>query len=267
MTINHNKLKEANVLYINRFTVEFLKRFLQIFYKGFIWRGGLERLDALLMMLLPDYFGYTQEIVKKISQKYPDKFENKHVKEILPDIIHRTRFDLDSYQEQESLKIFRDITIEHLDRICFPKVSPLNTFEKAEKKLSKYLGLKKYQIKLITTFHILKKYNNFDEMLNCCNFYDIENIEKMCTCIGFKIEEYIEAKNILLEIGNFLDYVHNRISIEDASKGFLKNPVEKWDVIGKEGFFYALDNKINEWTGWNYVYNERGGFLGLWCTL
>ena len=67
-----------------------------------------------------------------------------------------------------------------------------------------------------------------------------------------------------MKIYIFLDYVHNRISIEDASKGFLKNPVEKWDVIGKEGFFYALDNKINEWTGWNYVYNERGGFLGLW---
>jgi SpoVK/Ycf46/Vps4 family AAA+-type ATPase len=50
-------------------------------------------------------------------------------------------------------------------------------------------------------------------MLNCCNFYDIENIEKMCTCIGFKIEEYIEAKNILLEIGIFRLDDNDRISL------------------------------------------------------
>ena len=62
----------------------------------------------------------------------------------------------------------------------------------------------------------------------------------------------------------FLDYVNKRNSIENASNSFLNNPIEKWDYAAVEGFFYELDNKIDEWHGWGYVNNPSGGFLGLW---
>lgn len=62
----------------------------------------------------------------------------------------------------------------------------------------------------------------------------------------------------------FQDYVNKWNSIDADSKSFSNNTVDKWDFIAKEGFFYELDNRINEWTGWNYVNNQGCGFLGLW---
>ena len=80
-------------------------------------------------------------------------------------------------------------------------------------------------------------------------------------------KEILKIVNIFKEtVDNniFIDYVENLNRIEDSSKAFLSKNIDDWDYAAKEGFYNELDCKISELTGWGYVNNPSGGFLGFW---
>lgn len=60
---------------------------------------------------------------------------------------------------------------------------------------------------------------------------------------------------------DFLDYL-NEIDIQSKSFPVFNNIVTKWSAC--EGFYMELQERTSEWSHWNYVPNQTGGFLGFW---
>jgi len=68
-----------------------------------------------------------------------------------------------------------------------------------------------------------------------------------------------DVKNEIFQ--DFLDYL-NHIETQTKSFSYFNNIVTKWSAC--EGFYSELQERIYEWTDWDYVPNQTGGFLGFW---
>ena len=53
------------------------------------------------------------------------------------------------------------------------------------------------------------------------------------------------------------------IGIEKDTQSFKELPVSKWGWYAWQGFYKALETKL-ELNSWSYVANKAGGFLGAW---
>ena len=67
-----------------------------------------------------------------------------------------------------------------------------------------------------------------------------------------------KGKNSLL-----LNYSQHLIGIEKDTQSFKELPVSKWGWYAWQGFYKALETKL-EINSWSYVANKAGGFLGAW---
>jgi len=74
------------------------------------------------------------------------------------------------------------------------------------------------------------------------------------------LNKYVEK----IDNNIFCDFVECLNKIETASNMFLTKNITEWDYATREGFYYRLDKAIKERTGWGYVNNPAGGFLGFW---
>ena len=59
------------------------------------------------------------------------------------------------------------------------------------------------------------------------------------------------------------NYIQHLIGIEKETQSFKKFPVSKWGWYAWQGFYKALEKKL-ELKSWDYVANPSGGFLGAW---
>jgi len=83
--------------------------------------------------------------------------------------------------------------------------------------------------------------------------------------INIDRNELINFFNNYSKIKNdiFQDYYERLISIDKADNSFLELPVKDWTNNSWIGFYKFLETKIAV-TGWKYVPNQSGGFIGLW---
>jgi hypothetical protein len=71
----------------------------------------------------------------------------------------------------------------------------------------------------------------------------------------------LDKKNYTNEIiKNYSDYLQN---IENEVNSYAILPIDNWHYSSWKGFFIELRKKLGE-GNWNYVSNQKGGFLGFW---
>ena len=61
----------------------------------------------------------------------------------------------------------------------------------------------------------------------------------------------------------YLEFYEKIRNLENAEKAYLSKQIKDWDWSCWIGFYNYLDTML-EITGWNYVSNPNGGFLGMW---
>lgn len=61
----------------------------------------------------------------------------------------------------------------------------------------------------------------------------------------------------------FVDYVNYLKEKDELSNSFYQySNLYTWESV--KGLYINIQNKLNEWSDWDYVANPSGGFLGLW---
>ena len=238
-------LLQMDSLFLKRFTVNFLNHILKLDLNLFVDIADIDSLHNLLSLVIPDYYAYTNEIVSKLAKVFPKEFNP--IKEQVVRIYKINSIideDIRYFRRKDCWKIIVETTEDYLKQINFDTITDKNTYTSAEKKLEKYLGLSKQQIKLITTFYIFSQNRYYEDLIREFDLDSKKNLHKLCECLDVTVTDYLNSLDELENAGIIAIHQHipkpnySIIKLYDPYKN--TDPAEWYDTL--KGDLIPLEN-------------------------
>ena len=205
MTDKIRELKAANVLFIRKFSIDFLKRYINLDFQDSFW-GDIFSFQELLRTCLPNYKGYLQNLISNLISRYP--VELQEIAKVDDVDLTEIRSVIRELNSEEKIKgceetVF-EITRNYISALNTPDVTDDNSYIKAEKTLKDYLGLNDTQTRVITSYYVMEEYREFyclTRSFRGHNLFENRNIEELCLCLNFQVDDYLDAQRVLSQLG------------------------------------------------------------------
>lgn len=234
MAFVNSELTKADNLYIKEFLRKFLIRVCELDSEYFLKIDDYEDIYECISYVIDDFDCFTQGLWDNLPvSKKRDFAVYRKASMCFIQLAHFVERELSSSEGKIVWSFIRKQIISVLKHQGEVTVPRNNSFNNAETKISKYLGIDRQSLDFLTVYAIIARKREIYGLLSGMDLDKNEKIEEFSFCLGFSAEKFRKISNELFRMG-FLDNVsddfNHRLSdkIIETYDPFIKSDPSKW---------------------------------------